>query len=379
MDKPTIFFSHSSNDRDMIFPIKEKIDDITGKSLNIFMSSDGQSIPFGNNWVHKIEEGLNNAQIMFVFVTPNSIDSAWIYFEAGYAYSKGIEVIPVGIGVNIGQLKAPLNLLQGFDVQSADSLNNFVSIVNRKFDMSFKEDFSKNDFNLINSLSNGILMNFKIHDIFEYATYTMYSQCYDSKERNKIIRYDIDKYFEDFKQYLDDNNIRYVLDEAPFSSKVILVLGIKISIVGHEVEPGVTVTGRPEVNQNHRLIINVSMYNLVKSILLLQSLYKAAHIDYPTWFRFYFVNNYTSLTNDESISSIISEYRDVFDYEPTDLGVYQFKNEILFEISSERSLDSKGFQYVVDVQICHDTKSIEIINLINKLLESKIIFKTLQK
>jgi len=36
---------------------------------------------------------------MFIFVTQNSIKSDWIYFEAGYAYSKGIEVIPVGIGV----------------------------------------------------------------------------------------------------------------------------------------------------------------------------------------------------------------------------------------------------------------------------------------
>ena len=65
---------------------------ITSGVIQIFMSSDGQSIPFGNNWVHKIEEGLNNAKIMFVFVTPTSIESGWIYFEAGFAYSKGIEV-----------------------------------------------------------------------------------------------------------------------------------------------------------------------------------------------------------------------------------------------------------------------------------------------
>lgn len=39
------------------------------------------------------------AKIMFVFVTENSISSGWIYFEAGYAYSNGIQVIPVGIGL----------------------------------------------------------------------------------------------------------------------------------------------------------------------------------------------------------------------------------------------------------------------------------------
>lgn len=129
MDKPTIFFSHSSKDKELILPIKNKILDITGRTMDIFMSSDGQSIPLGRNWVSKIEEGLEKAQIMFIFVTPNSMKSDWIYFEAGYAYSKNIEVIPVGIGVHIGELKAPLNLLQGFDILSSESMNNFISVI----------------------------------------------------------------------------------------------------------------------------------------------------------------------------------------------------------------------------------------------------------
>ncbi len=114
MSKPTLFFSHSTKDKDLVLSIRDKLTKYTGGVLDIFMSSDGQSIPFGTNWIHKVEEGLNNAKIMFVFVTENSVSSGWIYFEAGFAYSKGIHVIPVGIGVDIGTLKAPLNLLQGF-------------------------------------------------------------------------------------------------------------------------------------------------------------------------------------------------------------------------------------------------------------------------
>ncbi len=44
--KPTVFFSHSSLDRDRIKPIKEHILDKTGNTIQIFMSSDGASIPF---------------------------------------------------------------------------------------------------------------------------------------------------------------------------------------------------------------------------------------------------------------------------------------------------------------------------------------------
>ena len=69
MDKPVIFFSHSSKDRDIILPLKDKLGKITSGTVDIFMSSDGQSIPFGSNWIHKVEEGLKEARIMFVFVT----------------------------------------------------------------------------------------------------------------------------------------------------------------------------------------------------------------------------------------------------------------------------------------------------------------------
>ena len=106
MSKPTVFFSHSSKDKEQILAIRDKLDKATSGVIDIFLSSDGQSIPFGTNWVHRVEQGLKDATIMFVFATENSIRSGWIYFEAGFAYSKGIKVIPVGLGVSITELKA---------------------------------------------------------------------------------------------------------------------------------------------------------------------------------------------------------------------------------------------------------------------------------
>lgn len=78
--KPTIFFSHSSKAKESLIVLKELIEEKTGGTINIFMSSDGQNISFGSNWMYKIEEGLREAKIMFVFVTPKSIDTGWIYF-----------------------------------------------------------------------------------------------------------------------------------------------------------------------------------------------------------------------------------------------------------------------------------------------------------
>ena len=66
MSKPTLFFSHSSKDKDMVLAIKNKVMQYTSGTLEIFQSSDGESIPFGTNWIHKVEEGLKEAKVMFV-------------------------------------------------------------------------------------------------------------------------------------------------------------------------------------------------------------------------------------------------------------------------------------------------------------------------
>ena len=207
MNKPTIFFSHSSKDKDLIYSIKNKLDVSTGGVMDIFMSSDGQSIPFGTNWIHIIEEGLQAARIMFVFITENSISSGWIYFEAGYAYSKGIQVIPVGIGVDIGALKAPLNLLQGFNVSSEDSLNNFITIINRTFDYHFPNIFEHADYLEVmrdfSTESFNISRFEKLIDKIECEIYGVEQD--DDKEK----RYDLNNFFESVMEYLNSRKISF--------------------------------------------------------------------------------------------------------------------------------------------------------------------------
>ncbi|MFM5842327.1 toll/interleukin-1 receptor domain-containing protein [Aeromonas sanarellii] len=160
MDKPTIFFSHSSIDRDYISELQRGVNERTSGTVNIFQSSDGESIPFGNNWVHKIEENLHKAKIMFVFVSPESLASSWIYFESGFAYAKNVKVIPIGIkGVDIGKLRPPLNLLQGFNLVSEAGMNNIISILNNTFQCSFSTSFNANDYAKIAIFDEGSKLN----------------------------------------------------------------------------------------------------------------------------------------------------------------------------------------------------------------------------
>ncbi|SFO33841.1 TIR domain-containing protein [Nitrosospira briensis] len=136
--------------------MKELFVSKTGGSIQVFLSSDGESIPLGRNWVHQIEQALATTSLMFVFVTPASLKSSWLYFESGYAYSKEIRVVPVGfLGVDLASIPAPLNLLQGFNITSESGLNNIIAVANSTFQHNHGENFNGEEYRAI--CSTGLL------------------------------------------------------------------------------------------------------------------------------------------------------------------------------------------------------------------------------
>lgn len=225
MSKHIVFFSYSSKDEVTLKKLKEVLSQKLGGVVDIFMSSDGQSIPFGKNWVHKVEEALNNSTVMFVFVSPNSINSKWIYFEAGFSYSKGMRVVPVGIfGIDLERTSPPLNLLQGFNIKSAEALNNLIAIINDEYSYSFKESFTQENYEKIFvediSLSNEGLKEYAsiINTIkFELAC-DDYALAIDS----------IKKYFDDKKiEYQSLEHITYTygisFQKDPYKNNMLIV------------------------------------------------------------------------------------------------------------------------------------------------------------
>jgi|GEM_PF-2718830 len=81
---------------------------------------------------------------MFVFVSPNSLKSSWLYVESGYTFSKEAKVTPVGInGVDISEIGPPLSLLQGFNIDNHKKLNNIIAKINRNYNTEFEEAFTE--------------------------------------------------------------------------------------------------------------------------------------------------------------------------------------------------------------------------------------------
>lgn len=151
MNKPTVFFSHSSRDAVPLARLRDLVLAKTGNSVQIFLSSDGQSIPFGRNWVHSVEAALNDAKLMFVFLSPYGLAKpGWVNFESGHAYSRSILVVPVGVfGVRIEHVPPPLSLLHGFNVTDPPSASNIIAVINRTFELSHPDEITTDEFNRI--------------------------------------------------------------------------------------------------------------------------------------------------------------------------------------------------------------------------------------
>lgn len=156
MDKPIVFLSHSSKDAQILNRLKVGLDKKTNGTIDFFLSSDGESIPFGRNWVSSIEGALDKAKLAFLFLSPNSVSSEWVHFEAGFMYAKSISVVPVAMPpLNLSKVRPPLSLLQGFNIHSVESLNNIFAKLNAEFDTQYGDLFAQSDYSTIFSTTTG--------------------------------------------------------------------------------------------------------------------------------------------------------------------------------------------------------------------------------
>lgn len=374
MNKPTLFFSHSSKDKNLIKSIKDKLIQYTGGVLDIFMSSDGQSIPFGTNWIHKVEEGLNNAKVMFVFVTENSISSGWIYFEAGFAYAKGIRVIPVGIGVDISALKAPLNLLQGFNITSAGSLNNFISIINKEFDYSLSECFEENDYAEIIRLSASNAFTTVFDELISSISYKLFAEYSDGKTGKR--EHDIDKFFNKIKAHLDQNTIPYSFQDPYRSSgtKCIAVKGIKIvSQASYE-----TIGLSGETRNTGYIQINISPYSFMESFELYRNLNMLLDEDEAFYLHIRLNASYSYVTSEVDCAALVATVPAWFSFSKDHVGLYECDRlNLKFCIFDNNRYESrKKPDYVLSVPYDpQKTYASDIMELVSQLYELKLIYK----
>jgi hypothetical protein len=124
-----VFISHIGEERAVALRLQGLIKSVFADAFPVFVSSDPGSLGGGEEWYHYILQSLGSAKVVLVLLSPESIDRAWINFEAGFAKGQGSRVIPVAFrGLSFDMLDYPLKGLQGYYLVALKEILNEISI-----------------------------------------------------------------------------------------------------------------------------------------------------------------------------------------------------------------------------------------------------------
>lgn len=145
MDKPIVFISHISEERDLAIAFKELVESSFLGMLDVFVSSDEHSVSLGQKWLDNITQALKSCSIEIILCSPKSISRPWINFEAGAGWIRELPVIPLcHSGMEPDKLPLPLNLLQAAKVSEVSSLKLIFPVLAEAIDSKTPQvDFSE--------------------------------------------------------------------------------------------------------------------------------------------------------------------------------------------------------------------------------------------
>lgn len=128
-----IFLSHIHEETILAQTIQKAIEDEFGGFVEVFVSSDGKTIPPGTNFLKRIENGLINCVGAIYLISPISVKRNWINFELGAVWirnsiciiSGGPEIPTIPFchsGITPGQLPMPLMNLNAIQANNSARL-----------------------------------------------------------------------------------------------------------------------------------------------------------------------------------------------------------------------------------------------------------------
>lgn len=88
MSEKLIFLSHITEEKELARIIKDAIEDEFAGFVSVFVSSDGETIKAGQNFLKVIENGLVNCIAAIYLISPSSVKRSWISFELGAVWIR---------------------------------------------------------------------------------------------------------------------------------------------------------------------------------------------------------------------------------------------------------------------------------------------------
>src|SRR5438552_8776536 len=134
------FISHITEEAGVAAKLKAALARDFLQLLDVFVSSDGESISAGDDWLQSIERALEQSALMLILCSPASIRRPWINFEAGAAWMRKIPLIPLcHAGLTPGDLPAPLSFRKGLLLTDSRGLQQLYARIAHELDCATPE------------------------------------------------------------------------------------------------------------------------------------------------------------------------------------------------------------------------------------------------
>jgi hypothetical protein len=144
MKEHKLFVSHVTEEAPLAEILKAHLSrDFLGL-VDIFVSSDMDSISAGDNWLHRLEQALRESSALLVLCSYASINRPWVNFEVGAAWISSIRIVPIcHSGLRPRDLPMPFNVLQSIEANEEVGLKRAYALVAEKLSCNVPhKDFS---------------------------------------------------------------------------------------------------------------------------------------------------------------------------------------------------------------------------------------------
>jgi hypothetical protein len=134
------FLSHISEEALEARALKESLEDALS-GFDVFVSA--ADIQLGDAWLKEIENALQGSQILLSLCSPSSVRRAWLNFESGTGWIKGLKVVPICYkGLRKEQLPDPLHIFQAIELIDSASCHKLVDRLASELSIQISDRFN---------------------------------------------------------------------------------------------------------------------------------------------------------------------------------------------------------------------------------------------
>ena len=247
-----------------------------------------------------------------------------------------------------------MNLLQGFNLTSNNSINNIVKILNTEFDTAFEENFTDEDFQKLLGFFGAYNNQGSINRIMDRFTVKVFS--YQENIEGIINKINIHPdTFERYRELFTKNFTNFTSDK-----EALLASGISIYI-------------NKERDHNNEIVIDISPEMFPSRFSLVYQLVQSAYINpKPHFLCIHLERNFLYYTDPLRISALLINDSD-FSLSEKKNGSYQYK-DIKFSIYTYTHNANKIKEDKFYIHFNDKTESTQIIETIEALYNVGVIY-----